>query len=157
MKIEQILRQPIGQRLNPGTLSIKTAKKKWQVKEVWWQQVILVDETGEMPADVKIDAYIPLNGKTQISCIVAEVQNAEYLGKDRKKLVVSQYVIPTMSMTEYEESQDQMNDEIKLIVQGKIRHGLVCVARRDLGFKGPLSQMHKQCIKSDVDFIMTGE
>lgn len=158
MKIEQILIQPIGTKINPGAHTIKTAKKKWQVKDIWWQQVVLMDGTGEIPADVKIGKkYVPLNGTGSINIIVAEVQNAEYLNKDRKKLVVDQFTIPTTSMAEYEQEQDQLEDELKLIVQGKIRHGLVCVARRDLGFKGPLSQMHKECIRSDVKFIMTGE
>lgn len=121
MKIEQLLLQPIGTRINPGTLIIKTAKKKWQVKDIWWQQVILMDETGEMPADVKIGKFLPLNGKKQISIIVAEVQNAEYLGKNRKKLVVDQYSIPTQTVDEFQSKQDEIDKEVRLIVRSKIK------------------------------------
>lgn len=163
MKIEQIKIQPIGQRFNPGMLSIKTYKKTWQVGEVWWSQVILMDETGEMPADVNVGkTYNPIRGRgNRINIIVAEVQNAEYLGKDRKKLVVEQYTMPTTSMAEYEERQDQMDDELKFIIQGKIRHGEVC---RYMGagiirpkMTGPEVEVVKESILYWQDFIMTGE
>ncbi len=165
MKIEQILIQPISTRINPGMLAIKTYKKTWQVGDIWWSQVILMDETGEMPADVNVGkTYNPIRGRTNgsINIIVAEVQEAEYLGKDRKKLVVEQYTIPTTSMAEYEEKQDQMDDELKLIVEGKIRHGLVCnlVPRMEFGPHMAvleLSDKHKKAINELVDFIMTGE
>jgi hypothetical protein len=121
MKISQLLLQPLGTRINPGTLTIKTAKKKWQVKDVWWQQVILMDETGEMPADVKLGKYLPLDGKKLISIIVAEVQNAEYLGKNRKKLVVEQFTIPTQTVDEFQSKQDEMDKEVRLIVRSKIK------------------------------------
>ena len=121
MKIEQIKIQPIGQRFNPGTLSIKTAKKKWQVKDIWWQQVIVMDETGEMPADVKIGGFKPLDGSRVITVIVAEVQEAEYLGKDRKKLLVDQFSIPTQTVDEFQSKQDEIDKEVKLIVRSKIK------------------------------------
>jgi len=166
MKIEQILIQPIGQRINPGMLSIKTYKKTWQAGDIWWSQVILMDETGEMPADVNVGkTYNPIRGRGQkINIIIAEVQEAEYLGKDRKKLVVDQYTIPTMSIAEYETKQDEMDDEVKLIVQGKIRHGLVCAFIHSKQIepdmtsgKEHIPKSAKAVINEIVEFIMTGE
>lgn len=161
MKIEQIKNQPIGRRLNPGTLSIKTYKKTWQVGEVWWSQVILMDETGEMPADVDVGkTYNPIRGRgNRIIIISAEVQEAEYLGKNRRKLVVSHYSMPTTSMAEYEEKQGQMDDELKFIIQGKIRHGLVCACISPSSPTGivVLADGDKERINDLVDFIMTGE
>lgn len=121
MTIRQLLNMPTNIRINPGTLTIKTAKKKWQVEDVYWQQVILMDETGEIPADVKIGKYLPLNGKKQINIIVAEIQEAEYLGKDRKKLVVDQFSIPTQTIDELESKQDEIDKEVKLVVRSKIK------------------------------------
>ena len=163
MKIEQIKIQPIGQRFNPGMLSVKTYKKTWQVDEIWWSQVILMDETGEMPADVNVGkTYNPIRGRgNRINIIVAEVQNAEYLGKDRKKLVVEQYTMPTTSMAEYEEKQDQMDDEVKLIVQGKIRHGEVC-SYMSIGIIHPkmddseITEVEESILYWQ-EFVMTGE
>ena len=150
MKIEQILLQPIGTRLNPGTLTIKTAKKKWQDKDVWWQQVILMDETGEMPADVKIGKYMPLDNARQIQIIVAEVQNAEYLGKDRKKLVVDQFSIPTQTVDEYQSKQDEIDKEVKLIVESKVRCWLVSASIQG-------QKLSKTEILKWQEFVLTGE
>lgn len=127
MKIEQILIQPIGQRFNAGTLTIKTFKKTWQVGKVWWSQVICMDETGEMPVDVNVGkTYNPIRGRgTEITVIVGNVQNAEYLGKDRPKLVVEQYSMPTQTVDEFESRQDEIDKEVKLIVRSKIKCWLV--------------------------------
>lgn len=127
MKIEQILIQPIGQRFNAGTLAIKTFKKIWQVGDIWWSQVICMDETGEMPVDVNVGkAYNPIRGRgIEIVVIIGEVQNAEYLGKDRKKLVVHQYSLPTQTIDEFQSKQDEIDKEFKLVVESKVRCWLV--------------------------------
>lgn len=163
MKIEQILMQPIGTRINPGTLSIKTFKKTWQVGEIWWSQVILMDGTGEIPADVNVGkTYNPIRGRGQkINIIVAEVQEAEYLGKNRKKLVIDQYTMPSISMAEYEESQDQMENELKLIVQGKIRHGEVCKYMGAGIIHPKMNKLELAEVKESIlywqEFVITGE
>lgn len=121
--IKQLLAMPIGQGTGGYTLTVKTYKKNWQVEKIWWSQVILMDETGEIPADVKVGGkFNPLRGRTnKINVIVAEIQNAEYLGKDRKKLVVDQFSIPTTMMDEYYEEIDKVYEgEIK-IVRSKIK------------------------------------
>lgn len=124
MKISQILIQPTGTRINPGTLSIKTYKKTWQVDGTFWSQVILMDDTGEMPADVNVgETFNPLRGQTggEINIIVAEVQEAEYLGKNRKKLVVDQFTIPTQTVDEFQSKQDEIDKEVRLVVRSKIK------------------------------------
>ena len=152
MKIEQILIQPRGQKFNAGTLSIKTYKKTWQVGEIWWSQVILMDETGEIPADVNVGKkYNPIRGRgNSINAIVCEVQNAEYLGKDRKKLVIDQYSIPTMMRNEYESQQDEIDKEAKLVVDSKIRCWLVSASIQG-------QKLTKAEILRWQEFIMTGE
>jgi len=127
VKISQIIIQPIGQRFNAGTLSIKTYKKTWQVGEIWWSQVILMDETGEIPADVNVGKkYNPIRGRgNTINAIVCEVQDAEYLGKDRKKLVIDQYSIPTMMRNEYEKRQEEIYEGEIRIIRGKIKTWII--------------------------------
>jgi len=162
MKIKQILMQPLGQRFNAGILSIKTYKKIWQVGDEWWSQIICMDETGEIPVDVNTGKkYNPIRGRgISINVIVAQVQNAEYLGKDRKKLVVEQYSMPSITISEWEQKQDKMLEDDKLVIRGKIRHGLVCaVIRRNPA--GPivlkLKATQKQEINELVEFVLTGE
>ena len=121
MKVEQILIQPIGQRFNAGTLTVKTCKKTWQVKETWYHQVVFMDDTGEIPADVKIGKYLPLKRGQQVSIIIGIVRDAEYLGKPRKVLYVEQYSLPTMMVDEYENRQDDILEDYTQIVRSKIK------------------------------------
>jgi len=159
MKIEQILIQPIGQRFNAGILTIKTCKKMWEVDDVWYHQVVFMDDTGEIPADVNVGKkYNPLHRAWKVNVIIAELRDAEYLGKPRKVLYVEQYSIPTTSIAEYEQGQDQMEDELKLIVEGKIRHGLVCslIKAKEIALE-PITPKSKNIINSMVDFVIKGE
>ncbi len=161
VKIEQILIQPIGQRFNAGTLTVKTCKKTWQVKEVWYHQVLFMDDTGEIPADVKISKYLPLKRGQQVNVIVGMVREAEYLGKPRKILLVGQYALPTITVDEYNSQEEDWaamrQDEIK----GKIRHGLVCAYVQGytikVGVVPEASENRKKDILEWQDFIMTGE
>lgn len=121
MKVEQILIQPIGQRFNAGTLTVKTCKKTWQVKEVWYHQVIFMDDTGEIPADVKIGKYLPLKRGQDVNVIIGVVREAEYLGKPRKILYVEQYSLPTMMVDEYENRQDDILEDYTQVVRSKIK------------------------------------
>lgn len=125
MKISQILMQPIGQRFNAGTLTIKTCKKTWQVDEIWYHQVIFMDNTGEIPADVQLGKYLPFKRGQEVSLIICAVRESEYLGKPRKTLFVEQYSIPTTSMDEFESRQDEIDKEVRLTVRSKIKCWLV--------------------------------
>jgi len=165
--IKQLLAMPINQKTGGYDLSIKTFKKTWQVDEIWWSQCIFMDETGEIPADVKVGtSYNPLRGRVgeRIHIIVAEIQEAEYLGKNRKKLVVDQFSIPSITVNEYDQAtEDWEHAHEDEIIKGKIRHGLVCALIRaklmDIPSAGPYSinQNMKKFITIVVDFIMTGE
>ena len=150
--IKNLQEMPIGQGTGGYFLSIKTHKKMWQVGEIWWNQVICMDETGEIPVDVKIGtAYSPLRGRAnRINVIVAKVQMAEYLGKDRKKLVVDQFTIPTETVDEYQSKQDEMDKEVKLIVESKVRCWLVSSSIQG-------KQLNKVEILDWQKFVLTGE
>ena len=156
MKIEQLLMQEHGQKIGGMTLSIKTRKKTWQVGEIWWQQLICMDGTGEIPVDVKLGKYNPLNNKVEIKIIVAEVREAEYLGKFRKILVVDQFSVPTQTVDEmYAEADEAYQGEIK-IVRSKIKCLLAC-------HNGPKENLTKlkvylmdKTLNECVDLIMEG-
>jgi len=156
--VDQLLKMPIGSKTGGFELSIKTFKKTWQVGDVWFSQVILMDETGEIPADVKVGKkYNPIRGRaTSIKITVCEIQEAEYLGKDRKKLLVDQYILPTMTMDEYADEQEALALKWNKEIEGKIRHGIVCSC---IKAKFNLSEIpkHKSEIEALVKYIMTGE
>ena len=149
--IKQLLAMPIGQKWGGETFTIKTAKKKLPVKDIWWQQVILIDSEGsEMPADVKIVKNIPLIAGSEIRILVAKVENAEYLGKDRKKLVVDQFSIPTQTADEFQSKQDELDKEVRLIVESKIRCWLVSASIQG-------KDLSKAEILKWQEFVISGE
>ena len=157
MKISQLLIQPHGQKIGGGfTLAIKTRKKEWQVGTIWWQQLICMDETGEIPVDVKLGKE-RVTLRTDIKVIVAEVRDAEYLNKPRKILVVDQFSIPTITVDEYYDQADKAYAVEMKEVRGKIRHGLVCAyisSGKDM-FLYP--ENTKKQILELTEFIMTGK
>lgn len=164
MKVEQLLRQPLGQKIGGFTLSIKTYKKNWQSGKFWWQQVICMDETGEIPVDVKAGlVYNPIRGRAKaIHVIVAKVQEAEYLGKDRRKLVVDQFSIPSITCSKAEDLEaddwkQHREDEIK----SKIRCWLVASYIEGhvekMGFVPTRSKGSKEAINEWADYVLTGE
>jgi len=150
--IKQLLAMPVGQGTGGYTLSIKTYKKTWQVDTIFWSQVILMDGTGEIPADVKVGTtYNPLRGRgREINVIVAEIQEAEYLGKDRKKLVVDQFTIPSTPIEEYESKQADLEKEAKLVIESKIRCWLASASIQG-------KELSKAEILEWQEFVLTGE
>ena len=155
--IKQLQEMPAGQGTGGYTLSIKTYKKTWQSGKIWWSQVICMDDTGEMPVDVNVGkAYNPLRGRARVIHVtVAEVQDAEYLGKDRKKLVVDQYTIPTQTIDDYYKEVDEIYDKELKVVQSKIRCLLSCsILRKDIQ---PITPTTKRIILGWQEFILTGE
>ena len=158
MTIKQLLEMPIAEKVGGFELSIKTFKKTFQVGKGWFQQVILMDSTGEMPADVNIGKQgNPLRGRAKsLKIVVCEVQEAEYLGKDRKKLLVHEYTIPTITVDEWEEEQAVMEAKWSKEIEGKIRHGLVCSCIK-AGFAFCDIEDGKSKIEALVKYIMTGK
>ena len=151
--IKQLLAMPTGEKVGGFELSIKTFKKNFQVGDIWFQQVILMDTTGEMPADVNVGKQRnSLRGRAaSLKIVVCEVQEAEYLGKDRKKLLVHEHTIPTITVGEWEEEQEAIETKWNKEIEGKIRHGLVC------SFIKAGKEIDKPAIEALVKYIMTGE
>jgi len=162
--IKQLLAMPVGQGTGGYFLSIKTFKKTWQVDSIWWSQVIFMDGTGEIPADVKVGTkYNPLRGQVgnRIKIIVGKIQEAEYLGKDRKKLVVDQFSIPTITVNEYDQATEDWEKSHEEEIKGKIRHGQVCAYiegyTKKVGTVPPVSETIKKTILEWQEFVLKGE
>ncbi len=160
MKLEQLLIQEHGQKIGGMILTVKTCKKSWEVEGTWWHQVLFMDETGEMPADVKIGTYLPLKRQDKVGVIVAEVRDAEYLGKPRKILVVDQYKVQYQAADEYYAEADKAYAVEMREVRGKIRHGLSCAFIRAIDIADqPINPTPsiKKAILEWTEFIMTGK
>lgn len=126
MNIEQVLAMPIGQQFGGFDITIKTCKKKWQVKDKWVQQVIVSDESGDALADVNLGKYIYLRGAT-LHIIVGMVQAG---GDIKKKLLIDEFTIQTDTG---EPSQDLSLFE--KVARGKTKCRLTCafiIAKREI-------------------------
>jgi len=134
--IKQILEAPVGERFGGIELTVKTAKKWFQVGEKWIHQVVLTDATGDILADVKLGfrklPTVLIRGET-IKIIVAEVQ-AAVPGKQNvqtgKKLYVDQFRRPPGKtadehLAEEEEQIELWKVEAAQIVRSKIKCLLV--------------------------------
>ena len=161
MKISQIMIQPIGQRFNAGTLTIKTCKKTWEVNGIWYHQVIFMDNTGEMPADVKIGKYLPLKRAIEIKVIVAEVREAEYLSKSCKILYVDQYSIVTTTVDDYNAREDDWEAMREEQIKSKIRCWLVSAYiegyTKNVGVMPEVGENRKKDILEWQEFVLKGE
>jgi hypothetical protein len=158
--IKQILEWPVGQKSGGFVLVAKTAKKKWNVGEIWYQRVMFADAQGdEIFGEIILNGNVSVMRNTPLRIIICKRVVLDVNNRDVPAILVEQWKDdrPVMSepdiLDDFDKWQIARQEEIK----GKIRHGLVCVARRKLEYKGPLSKMHKEFINSDVDFIMKGE
>ena len=181
MVIKQLLEMPIGYRTGGFVLTVKTAKKRWQVTNlahhekgaVWMQQAVVTDETGDMLVDVKTNStehgnHAPLQVGQLIRVIICEIQTA-YDAKGinpepNKKLYIDQYEDFFIRHTPDKDSPWGPEDEAfewaearRREIEGKIRHGLSCAIIRHYGLEGGPNQNTKSQINEWVEFIMKGE
>lgn len=150
--IQQLRNMPLGSKTGGFVKTVKTAKKKWQVNGKWMHQVLLMDETGEMLADVNIGTYSPLIAGQEIRIVVCEVQAAEIgpFASDRTKLYVDQFAFTESPVTE---PADTMNftGESPNIIRGKIKTWLAAASLQS--GKTP-QEVDRAGIESLVDWVM---
>ena len=147
-EIKTILESPLDQKCGGFDLTVKTAKKKWQVGDIWYQQAALIDSTGsEMLADFKLGQNIPLKSGGQYRIIVAQVQTDE---KHGKKLFVDQFQAFTQTVDEYEQEMQFLADKDKHIIVGKCRCILLAAVER----RRDATEADYPRIDRHVEFIM---
>jgi len=183
--IKQILEWPAGYRSGGFNLVVKTPKKTiTDAKGQMFHNVCLMDETGEILADVKLIKslkplpagwenkamlYSPLIKRQIIHIIRCEVQLSESdthlkIGKHGKKLLVHEYKIvsPEFSEEDHKYSSElwELDEYQKRIVRSKIRHGIICamihrIQPGTLNLK--LTKENKEKIEELVEYIVTGK
>lgn len=183
MNIKQLLEMPVGQRTGGFLLTVKHAKKAWEITKlghkepgrIWHQSAIFTDETGDMIGQVKIQSpehgnHKPLAVGMIIRVIVGEIQRAyDSQGpapEPDKKLYVDQYseYIEQQPMKaawgpDVEEAiawQEVRREEVK----GKCRTLLICAMAQSghpqsCGFN-PKSEEDKDYVRKTVEFMVTG-
>ncbi len=145
MTIAQLLSMPVDTKVGGFDVIVKTAKKKWQVGDKWIHQVLLMDETGEMLADVNIGINKPMIRGQKFRVIVSEIQAAE----KGIKLYVDQFQIETI--TEPPDIMAFAENECTKVVTGKIKTWLVAGC---LQSGTPTNEVDKAAINSLADWVM---
>jgi len=155
--IKQLLDMPIGKDSRGGgyELTVKYSRKAVEHKGKWLQAVVFVDDTGEIPGEILLEKYIPVQKGYKIHVTVGWLQASE----SGKKLYVEQWYINSMSMAEYEASKYDFQQEMRYgeplnIVRGKCRMHLVLKFRQEVGFVAEISDRVKTIIESDIDYIL---
>ena len=146
MNIKQVLDMPVGQKFGGFDVTIKTCKKRWQVKEKWVQQIVITDTSGDAIADVNVIRNSPLQRGSALHITVGIVQ----AGETGKKLYIDQFVFPDIVSEPTQIGYDFDVDAFDRQIDGKIRHGLVCSYIRSGNF------VDKDEIRKLVKFIKTG-
>ncbi len=142
--ILSLLNSPIGTRTGGFTKTIKTAKKRWANGDQHYQQVILMDESGEMLADVNITTKPILQRTQELRIIVCEVQSSD----KGKKLYISEYEL----VTDIGEPPLELDGEAR-VVRSKIKCWLV-PALIQSGISIEQIPSYKKHIDRVVDLIM---
>ncbi len=146
--VKQLLDAEIGAKTGGFALTIKTVKKRWQVKDKWIHQVVLNDTTGDILTDVVKDSNAPFFRNNDLYIVVCEIQASE----NGKKLVVHEWKQETFS----EPPEPNWNvNEADRVVRSKIKCWLVAsgiqAGQVDIGESGDINK--NKTIKI-VDFIM---
>jgi len=163
MNIEQLKQMPVGTKTGGGfKLAVKTIKKAWQIKDIWFQQIVLMDETGEILADVKLGKNCNnLRGKigNEIKAVVCEIQDSEYMGKPCKKLYIDQWDYDVFR-GDPADMLDPIVKDYEIVkdaeIRSKIRCWLVAAAIQNGATIQP-TENSKNWINAWVDYVMTGE
>jgi hypothetical protein len=154
MTVAELLKLPVDysqtEKKAAFGLTIKTIKKKCQIDNNWLQQVVFTDKTGDILADIVLAkneyGWDNLSRNQLIRIITWSIQASE----TGKKLLVSEYELPTQTEPEDYVYANKTPDWEK-IAEGKVRHGVVCA----------YLQGGREPEISDVlywtKFIMTGE
>ena len=162
-KIKDILALPVGQGTGGYELTIKTAKKAWEVKGVSYQRVMLTDGPDEMLAELTLRGNNRMQPRTIIHITVGHRGELDVNNKPTPALLIAEWAdaSPVMSepmdmMTDAEEWYAARQEEIR----GKCRYGVVCAIlgeATDVQSMPEPSLLWKKFINNWVEFIMTGE
>jgi hypothetical protein len=155
--IKNIVDMPPGTKTGGYEFTVKTAKKKWEVKGEWFQQLTLTDGRFDILAELQLNGNVGIQRNTPIRVIVAERDTRNVNNRDVPCLHIYEWADARPKMTEPED--DYANWQVKREEhEQKIwRCAMLKVFRRVTGYDEPLSQTDQRLIARDVDFIRTGE
>ena len=156
--IAELLKANVGLQVEDVTFAIKTFKKIWQDPNdnLWTQQVLLTDKTGDILADVYIgEKYSPLRGRVlDLNIVSAEVQLTDDRNVIVKKLYVDEFFVPTYKGDEYDKWGDDLRARTEREIRGKIATWIVAGKAGSASAEELLAFVRDPDFKAVIDEIM---
>ncbi len=129
MTIKELLEMKLYEEASGGfMLTVKHTHKITKVTGGYTQELTLTDDTGDMKADMEMEAYSPFVRREEIRIILCEIQPST----ENKKLFVKKWEKITRTADELPESENriykpqQNGPDWEAIGRGKVKHGLTC-------------------------------
>jgi len=162
MTIKQLLEMPIDKEKSKcGGFQLKVRIARGVIDRKL-QAVVFIDDAGdEMPGDVVLPKYIPLQKNANIHITVCWLKQ----GESGPKLWVEQWYPVTMTELDVCTQRANFNDEIQYgeplpVIKSKVRMHVVCSMIQASGLREGMPtccDSFKKDLNAWVDFIMTGE
>jgi len=130
MTIKQLLDMPIDKeksRCGGFQLTVKRARNTRKHGKKYLQEVLLLDSSGEIPSEVLLPNYVPLQNNININIIVCWLQP----GEKGAKLYVEQWSPVKWTAEGQANPRTNYNDDMQYgeplhIVKSKVKMHLVC-------------------------------
>jgi len=164
MTIKQLLEMPIDKdksKCGGFQLTVKRARSTREHGKKYLQEVLLLDSSGEIPGEVLLPNYVPLQNNANINIIVCWLQP----GEKGPKLYVEQWSPVKWSAEGQAEPRTSYNEDMQYgeplhIVKSKVKMHVVCAMIQASGLREGMptcNDSFKKDINEWVEFIVTGE
>ena len=156
MTIKQLLEMPVDKdksKCGGFQLKVRIARKTIEYGKGHLQAVTFIDDAGdEMPGDIVLPKYIPVQRNAKIHITICWLKQ----GETGPKLWVEQWYPVTMTELDICTQRANFNDEMQYgeplhIVESKVRMHVVCA------ILSTANDYDKEFVNNAVDFIITGE
>jgi hypothetical protein len=142
MNLEELKHCPHGTELEGVILVIKVARKAFDTidddgKQQWWQEVVFMDVTGEMPGEIYLGTYSPEPGtknenrtrphtpwrsKQKIFVVEGKILDGDVRGKMGRKVQIMECrdLAPQLSWNQWNDiSQAETDEQLKSRERGQ--------------------------------------
>ena len=159
MTIKQLLDMPIGKeksKCGGFQLTVKRARSTREHGKKYLQEVLWLDSSGEIPGEVLLPNYVPLQQNANINIVVCWLQQ----GEKGPKLYVEQWRPVQWSAEGRAEPRTNYNEDMQYgeplhIVKSKVKMHVVC-AILSAG-NDPIETFVDEWVDKIVKTQMTGE
>ena len=151
MTIKELLEMKLYEEASGGfVLTVKHTHKITKVSGGYTQELTLTDDTGDILADMEMEAYSPFVRRQEIRIILCEIQPST---KD-KKLFVKKWELVTYTADELPQRDTlrQNGPDWEAIGRGKVKCVLTCAY---IQAGSPIDDIRREWIEKIADWVMS--